>query len=176
MDRRSETEMVGAAMAGDGESFRTLCETYYGRLVATAYAVVGDHHLAEDAAQETLARACENLPTLKRKEAFGGWLGAICQNVARDMIRVRRERLSSEIAADAVDEGRDGELSTAVWQALERLSETDRKVVMLRYYDHRSYEDIAAFLRVSRGSVNGRLTRAKRKMAKYLKRKGFPRK
>ena len=46
-----------------------------------------------------------------------------------------------------------------------------REVVILRYYNGCSYEQISAVLGLSKMSINGRLTRAKRKLAKYLRRK-----
>jgi len=47
-------------------------------------------------------------------------------------------------------------------------------LIVLRYYNKLSYEEIASVSGVSRAAINGRLARAKRKMAKYLKRNGFP--
>jgi len=46
--------------------------------------------------------------------------------------------------------------------------------VVLRYYNGLSYEQIASVLGISQATINGRLSRAKRKMAKYLRRNGFP--
>jgi len=59
-------------------------------------------------------------------------------------------------------------------RAIEQLPESAKDLVVLRYYDGLSYEQISSVLGISRASINGRLTRAKRKMADYLKRNGFP--
>ncbi len=47
-----------------------------------------------------------------------------------------------------------------------------REVVILRYYNNCSYEQISAVLGLSKMMINGRLTRAKRKLARYLRRRG----
>ncbi len=52
--------------------------------------------------------------------------------------------------------------------AIDRLPASMKEVVILRYYDNCSYEQISAVLGVSKMTINGRLTRAKRKLAKML--------
>ena len=78
-------ELFESALKGSVDSFGQLYGNYYNAISAIAYAVLADHHLAEDAAQETFARALQNMGKLKHKERFGVWFGAICRNVARDM-------------------------------------------------------------------------------------------
>jgi len=46
-------------------------------------------------------------------------------------------------------------------------------LIVLRYYDGLSYEEISSVLGISKATINGRLTRAKRKIARYLQRNGF---
>jgi RNA polymerase sigma-70 factor (ECF subfamily) len=62
-----------------------------------------------------------------------------------------------------------------VRDALSRLSMSAREVIFLRFYDGLSYEQISAVLGISQQAINGRLRRAKRKLAHYLRRKGFGR-
>jgi len=69
-----------------------LCRRYYDSLVAVAGSILPDHHLAEDAAQEALAAACRDLAKLNKPERFGPWIGAICRNVAKDMLRQLRKQ------------------------------------------------------------------------------------
>jgi len=53
--------LVQRALQSDPESFGELCRRYYDSLVAAAHSILPDHHLAEDAAQEAQATACEKL-------------------------------------------------------------------------------------------------------------------
>ncbi|MHC4088364.1 MAG: RNA polymerase sigma factor, partial [Planctomycetota bacterium] len=65
------------------------------------------------------------------------------------------------------------DVSEAIREALNKLSASAREVIFLRFYDGMSYEQISAVLGISEQAINGRLRRAKKKMANYLKRSGF---
>jgi RNA polymerase sigma-70 factor (ECF subfamily) len=169
----SHTKLVQAAQAGDIDSFGRLCEHYYSPLVAVAYSVLGDHQLAEDAAQEAFARGLMNLGRLNDAGKFAPWLAQICRNVAADMARTRR-RVADTFSPEALDERPDERAVQAVRQAIDRLPASMKEVVILRYYNNCSYEQIAAVLGLTKMTINGRLTRAKRKLAEHLRRCGVP--
>ena len=142
-------------------------------MVAVAHSLLGDRHLAEDAAQETFAKAAVKLPQLRQTDKFAGWLATICRNQARDM--ARREnvtQVNDEVLATATETHRD-DSGDAVRQALKKLSSPARELIFLRYYDGLSYEQISKVLGISEQAINGRLRRAKRKMADYLRHNGF---
>jgi len=168
----SQAKLVQTAQAGDLDSFGTLCESYYAPLVAVAYGILGDHQLAEDAAQEAFARALTNLRKLKDSEKFAPWLAQICRHVAADMARARRRSASVEEGAERTNDRQDDEPIRQVRIAIDRLPASMKEVVVLRYYNHCSYEQISAVLGLSRTTINGRLTRAKRKLRKYLRHRG----
>jgi len=165
---------VQAAQAGDIDSFGRLCEYCYAPLVAVAYSVLGDHQLAEDAAQEALARGLTNLRRLKDAGKFAPWLAQICRNVAVDMIGSRRQATAAGEVPDTPDDRRVNETVQIVRTAIDRLPTSMKEVVVLRYYNNCSYEQISAVLGLSKMTINGRLTRAKRKLAEHLRRRGVP--
>ena len=103
----AQSEWVQAALGGDLDSFGRLCARYYSAQMAIAYSVLGDHQLAEDAAQEAFARALVNLRKLKDPEKFGSWLAHICRNVAIDMARARLRERSNGPGTPAPDNGKD---------------------------------------------------------------------
>lgn len=174
MDLNCETQLVEAARNGHLESFGALYERYHSPMVALAYAMLADRDLAEDAAQEVFAAACRDIGSLKSEERFGAWLAGICRNVARQMLRTNKVKpvaLNEDCAAPDRDEcdGRRDVIRRAVWS----LREAERELVVLRYFDGFSQARISEVLDLSPQAVNGRLVRAKRKIAKYLKRNGF---
>ena len=65
-------------------------------------------------------------------------------------------------------QGMDGD--GTVKRALTQLSAEAQELIVLRYYNDCSYEQISAVMGLSGPAINGRLTRAKKKLAKYLKR------
>lgn len=173
MPDKSETRLVEAAIGGDIESFGKLCRRYYAAMVAIAYSVVSDHQLAEDAAQESFARALVSLRKLKKQTRFAPWLAAICRNVAKDMVATKVRQISTKDFSQAAQNNTD-ENAPVIRRAIEQLPISAKELVVLRYYNGLSYEQIASVLGISQAAINGRLSRAKRKMADYLKRNGFP--
>jgi RNA polymerase sigma-70 factor (ECF subfamily) len=170
---KPDTTLVEEAIDGDADSFTELCRRYYPAMVAIAHSVIGDRHLAEDAAQQAYAKAAVKLPQLKRKSQFAGWLAAICRNAARDMAR-SRETLAGNVDLSAVAAESDHDaVAEVVREALSRLSASAREVIFLRFYDGLSYEQISAVLGISEQAINGRLRRAKKKMAEHLRHHGF---
>ena len=172
MRERLETDLIEAAVSGDIESFGVLCQSYYSAIAAISYSILGDHQLAEDSAQETFARALVNLKKLKNEAKFAQWLAAICRNVAKDMLSERNKIPKNEALSRTKQ--KTNESHVQINSAIENLPSSMKELVVLRYYDGLSYEKISNVLGISKASINGRLTRAKRKMESYLKRKGFP--
>lgn len=165
--------LVEGALAGEERSFTELCRRYYPALVAIGHAILGDRHLAEDAAQQALAKAALNLLHLQKTEQFGCWVAAICRNAARDMARANhRRQCYEERPVEAVETQRD-DAGPAVRAALDELEPQAREVIYLRFYDGLSYERISEVLGISEQAINGRLRRAKKKLAGHLRRQGF---
>ncbi|MGB2806282.1 MAG: sigma-70 family RNA polymerase sigma factor [Sedimentisphaerales bacterium] len=171
--QKPDLTLVEQACNSDTDSFTELCRRYYPAMVAIAHSVLGDRHLAEDAAQQAFANAVRKLPQLKNKCKFAAWLAAICRNVALDLTP-RKETFHtaddlSTIAAKSHENG----TTEAVREAMNKLSAPAREVIFLRFYDGMSYEQISDVLGISEQAINGRLRRAKKKMANYLRRNGF---
>ncbi len=166
-------QLVMSAREGDVESFGLLYERYYAAMVGVAFSLLGDRHLAEDAAQEAFASACGDIARLNQPEKFAGWLRRICRNVAIDIVRSRArgaaavKNLPPKTAGD--EDGGHGE---AVRQAVLELPPRGREVVLLHYFSGLSHGQIAETLGSSPHAIRGRLFRAKRKLAAKLSREG----
>lgn len=176
MPDKTELHLIEAVIGGDIESFGELARRYYAAMTAIAYSVLADHQLAEDAAQESFARALVNLKNLKSKSRFAPWLAAICRNVARDMLAAKARQIPArrDDFSQAAQNRNHNENSRLIRTAIEQLPVSTKELIVLRYYNGLFYEKIGSVLGISKATINGRLTRAKRKMKKYLKRNGFP--
>ncbi|MHC4664658.1 MAG: RNA polymerase sigma factor [Planctomycetota bacterium] len=168
-----DSPLVEAALGGDADSFTELCRRYYPAMVAIGHSILGDRHLAEDAAQQAFANAVRKLPQLREKSRFAKWLAAICRNAALDLADNKdangtADNLSTVAAESQADDG-----AEAVREAIGQLPASDREVIFLRFYEGMTYERISAVLGISEQAINGRLRRAKKKMADYLRRSGF---
>ena len=161
--------LIEAARNGQLDSFATLYQRYYNAMVAIGYSITADIHLAEDAAQQSFAIACRDLPQLRRNDKFAAWLAGICRNTAKQMQRGRVTCLSGDVQQSTSDSGEIQSRANAVRRVVWSLRQQDREPLVLRYYDNLSYEQIADVLGISTQAVHGRLTRAKRKAATLLK-------
>ena len=174
MDLNSETQLVEAAQTGHLESFGALYQRYHSSMVALAYSMLADRDMAEDAAQEVFVVACRGMGSLKSKERFAAWLAGICRNVSRQMLRTGKIKPAS-MSNDCASRNDDGAESRreAIRQAIWSLRKSERELIVLRYFDGFSQSRISEVLGIPPQVVNGRLVRAKRKIAKYLKRNGM---
>jgi RNA polymerase sigma-70 factor (ECF subfamily) len=170
----SETQLVEAAQNGHLESFGALYEHYHSSMVALAYSKLADRDLAEDAAQEVFAIACRDIGSLKSKERFAAWLAGICRNISKQMLRANKSKAVAPDNGPAFAKRNDNEdHQEAIRRAVWNLRESERELIVMRYFDGFSQGQISEVLNISPQAVNGRLVRAKRKIAKYLKRNGL---
>ena len=173
MQQEPDLTLVEQACNGDTDSFTELCRRYYPAMVAIAHSIIGDRHLAEDAAQQTFAKAVRKMSNLKSKNKFAAWLAAICRNVALDLTNNKERFQSAEDLSMIAAESQENDITEVVKEALNRLSAPAKEIIFLRYYDGMTYEQISAVLGISEQAINGRLRRAKKKMANYLRRNSF---
>jgi len=175
-----EKELIQRSQAGDGEAFGVLVERYKGKVFSLAYGFTRDRAAADDLAQEVFIKAYLSLPRFQAKSEFGTWLYRVAVNHIKDFLRKNRERLkeiplqeagdrvlaSSDLGPEEqrLQEGR----REIVQAALARLPEKYRVILTLRDMDGFSYEDISRILKLSPGTVDSRLHRARRKLREKL--------
>ena len=173
MTECTDAELVEAARNGDVSSFGELYRRHYATAVAIAYCAVSDHHLAEDAAQESFAVACRDLVRLRRADKFAPWLGGICRKLA---CRLAKTKPPGRLPDDAVlpaEDCPDDDQKILVRQAVQCLPASAREVIVLHYFSNLTHEQIAATLDISPQAVHGRLIRARKKLTDYLRRNGL---
>jgi len=173
VQQEPDLTLVEQACDGDANSFTELCQRYYPAMVAIAHSILDDRHLAEDAAQQVFAKAVRKLPQLKNKSKFASWLAVICRNVALDLAHMEKTLYTADDISTIAEKSNENGTIEAVREALNKLSAPAREVIFLRFYDGMTYEQISAVLGISEQAINGRLRRAKKKMANYLRRNGF---
>lgn len=160
---------VRRAQAGEPEAFRSLVVRFQDMAVGYAFSLLGDYHLAEDAAQEAFLAAFRDVRQLRRPEAFGGWLRTV---VFKHCDRVRRrqpvmeplEANDTRLVADATEPAdalAQAELARLVGQAIRSLPARQREVVSLYYIGERSGRQVATFLDLPLTTVKKRLHDAK---------------
>src|SRR3954469_21998560 len=96
IERRVRRDLVEAAAHGDHEAFEVIATSAADRLYAIARLILRETHLAEDAVQEALVRAWQQLPALRDPDRFDAWLYRLVVNACSDQGRQLR-RLSNQV-------------------------------------------------------------------------------
>lgn len=166
----SDETLVSAVVdQADRRAFETLVRRYQRPAVATCLAVLRDRQLAEDAAQDASVAAYRNLRSLRDRGAFGGWLISIALNQAirlarkRERVRVVEKECPPQTAPPSEDDW-----DEALLEALGKLPDHERVVVMLRHFEGHEVAAIAAITGRPVGTVTKQLSRAHERLRKAL--------
>lgn len=181
-DAEHDAADVRAALAGDATAFRRLVERYASRILAVVGQLISDRGEAEDVTQEVFFKVYRKLGSFRQESSFYTWLYRVAINAATDRRKRRRRdtlHCGDEAARLAVSEttapsddplGRE-ELAREVRAAVADLPDKYRTILLLREFDGLAYEDIAAALGCSLGTVESRLFRARARLREKIARR-----
>jgi RNA polymerase sigma-70 factor (ECF subfamily) len=176
-----EKTLVEEAQGGDRGAFEAIVKTYEKKVFHLAYSFVQDRASADDLAQEVFVKAYFALSKFHFKSEFGTWLYRIAVNHIKDHLRKvsRRKEVSLEefedipfVADDQVKEKEqrqaEDQRKKIVFQVLETLPPKYQLILTLRDVRGFSYEEIAGILKISPGTVDSRLHRARKMLRKKM--------
>ena len=162
-----DPDVLIAIARGKVEALDVLYQRYHRELYALAYSIVGDHQLAEDLIQETFVRVWRHAASYSPQAgSVRGWLFAVLRNYAIDYIRKQRQQSTprevplGEIECDdrlaledTWEEVWRREERAQLCRAMARLSEKQRMVIELGYFQGYTHVEIAAMCRLPLGTV-----------------------
>ena len=171
-----EAECLKLAQQGDQDAFSQIVEKYQNPVYNMCYRMLGTPQAAEDAAQETFWRAYKNIKRYDSRRPFATWLLSIAAHYCID--QQRRKRLPSLNLDEIIEFSAEdpapnpesvaihSEFSEDIQRQLAQLNESDRAVLILRYWHEFSEKEICETLSISKSAVKSRLHRARLHMAK----------
>jgi RNA polymerase sigma factor (sigma-70 family) len=167
---RSDAELLEASRQGEREAFGALIERYQDVVCAGSYSRTGDRALSEDVAQDTFIAAWRQLDRLREPRRLRAWLCGIARNLARKARRrsareAPLERIVVFEGANPFDQAAEAESERMVRDALSRVPETYRDVLVLYYREQRPVRDVAAELGISEAAALQRLARGRQYLA-----------
>lgn len=194
----ADLDLVHASKKGDAAAFEQLVKRYDRRLLRIAQSITRNREDSQDAVQEALLKAFQNLDAFREDSQFSTWLTSITVN--QSLMKLRKRRISREAALDE-DLQADGEpvpldvpdpsanpeqlcwaseLRSIFIKALEELRPILRTVFILRDVEGLTIDQTAEVLRVSKEAVKARLWRVRLelrdRLSKYFReRTGSPR-
>jgi RNA polymerase sigma-70 factor (ECF subfamily) len=169
---QTDADLVRAVLNGQKQAFAALVKRHERSVRAVAMNVLRDHESVQDTAQDAFLKAYENLPSLRRPRAFGPWLMKITRRCALNTARQQPKETALEPTGAAVAQGADGRLDEEeqrLLAAVLKLPESEKQVVMLRYFSGQSVRDVAEMLGRSVGTVTKQLSRAHKRLRNILK-------
>ncbi len=168
-----ESRLLDRARRGDATAFERLVNDHAQRAWAVCYRITGNRHDAEDALQDTLIAAWQNLDRFRGESRLSTWLHRIAANASLAVVRRRRDVVMDELPAGRAETGaadlydRLAE-SDRIEVALRTLPEDFRVALVLREFGDLSYQEIAIHQGVPVQTVKSRLNRARAAMAAAL--------
>jgi RNA polymerase sigma-70 factor (ECF subfamily) len=154
-------DLVEAAARGDHEAFEVLAAAAGDRLYAVARLILREPDLAEDAMQEALVRAWQQLPSLRDPERFDAWLYRLVVNACADQGRQLRRwpRQVRPVQLDGLVGDDTGSIADRdlLERAFARLKPEQRAVVVLHHHSGFSAAEIAQILGIPEGTARSRL-------------------
>lgn|GEM_PF-3127891 len=168
--------LVSCAQGGDLSAYAEIVRRVQHMACGYAYGVLGDFHLAEDAAQEAFIEAYMALPALRKPPAFPGWFRKIIFKHCDRLTRGKRHRVSpvQDVATlpsndkAPAEQAETHEIRRRVLQAISALPQTQRTATMLFYIDGYSQKEIADFLEVPVSTVNDRLHASRKRLRERM--------
>ena len=179
-----QVKLLSMAQKGDVDAFAALFEGCRPAVHAVASRMVGIDD-ADDVVMETYLKAWQAVPKFNGKSSMKTWMYRITYNCSIDFIRSRGRRKEKTLSAtddnmdpwenipDARQPTADAaigkeELAASIHEAIARLPEEHKAVLLLRFAEDLSYAEIAAATGASLGTVMSRLFYGKRKLKKLL--------
>jgi RNA polymerase sigma-70 factor, ECF subfamily len=181
----SDHDLIVSILEGDKDMFAELVGRYQRPVYNLLRRYTGNSEEAEDLAQEVFVRAYDKLWTFRPDQQFFPWLYTIAVNRAHDWSRRRaRERaiMAPFDASDSPDRACDQphhrslelqELSKVLDNALARLPESTRELLIYRYRHERSLKEAARVFSLSESAAKMRIKRGLEQLEAYLQKEGI---
>ncbi|WP_128896492.1 RNA polymerase sigma factor [Longirhabdus pacifica] len=170
-----EPQLIKAAQAGDNEALVQVLRDIESHVYRTAYYLLGNEQDALDISQEALIRIYKKITSYEEKAQFKTWVQRIVTNICIDHFRKKKTTVSMDEHDIVIPTENNVEkelmqdiVTNDVQEAISRLPDTYRTVIVLRYIQDFSYDEIANALDMPLNTVKSYLFRARTKLQTLL--------
>lgn len=171
-----DRELVSRTLGGDDTAFEYLFNRYRDAIHRLFVQRLGGTNDADDLLQETFIKVYINLHRYSTSYTFGQWVYTIARNTFIDFVRRRQEdlpiddRFTSPVSSAPTPEESVINLQqrTQIEHYLERLTPRYRQLILMRFFEEYSYEEIAAKLSLPLGTVKTQIHRAREQMCRLI--------
>lgn len=169
--------VINRVREGDSGAYLSIVEIYQQKIFMYCWRLLGNREDAEDAVQEILLKAYQNLKDYRDEAHFQSWLYMIAYHHCLNVIR--RVRFLQRIAPlfrseKSLSDSPEQELEKWIFSepletALHKLSADERNIVILHIFEDKSFNEISIIVNKSMESVKKRYSRSRQKLKKWIK-------
>lgn len=173
----SEDKLIKKAKKGDKDSFGQLYDKHLPAIYRFVFLKVGHKTEAEDITQQVFLNALENIKTFtpQADAKFSSWLYKIAKNLVIDHYRTAKGDIDVKLVSDKLQSNEDLESALdkdlrfeIVKNALQHLTDDEQNVILMKFVNELSGDEIAAALQKSHGAIRVVQHRALKKLKKHL--------
>jgi len=179
MDYKGDILYIEQVLAGKINAFSFIVDRHKDKAYNLAFRICGNHEEAEEIAQDSFLKAYKSLGGFKMKSSFSTWLYRIVYNTAISQVRIKKKGILSleDFPADATDfigsntseeEAEKEYRSSLLSFALQKISEEERGLISLYYYEDMSIEEISDVTGISKSNIKVKMFRARQKMLEII--------
>lgn len=178
---KDQENIIARARRGDADAFEQLVVAYRDQVFRLALRMCGNEADADEVAQEAFLSAWKALPNFRGESQFSTWLYQLTTHAAIDLMRREKRQIAAEDITEVSapdpapgpqQQAEQSEQREIVRDAILQLAPEQREVVVLRFMEELSYEEIGAVLKLPSGTVKSRLNRAKAQLKEILSKSG----
>ena len=180
MNNAEPSRLIAECIAGNEDAIEAFVRQYEQDVFRLALSIVNDATEAHEITQETFIAALKSLHAYQEKKSLRAWLYKIGLNLSRSHLRKRRllERLRNTLTnifqtglqkqSSPEEVVIQNEKETLIWEALNKLDDRHRMVVVLRYFHELPIAEISEILSINEGTAHSRLHTARQSLKKAL--------
>lgn len=165
-----DKEIMKSILEGNKNDFEKILIKYDKKVYGFICKLIGDKHIAQDLAQETFLKAYRNLYSFDCNKSFITWLFTIAKNTSVNYLKSNEaksfEKIDEEFAHDLTPEVviENKENMKELYELIHSLPEKYRVLILLKYVEKLTAEDIGKVLNLPKGKVESRLYIARQKL------------
>jgi RNA polymerase sigma-70 factor (ECF subfamily) len=179
MDYKGDIYYIEQVLEGKTNAFSYIVDQHKNKAFNLAFRICGNNEEAEELAQDSFLKAYRALRSFKMKSSFATWFYRIVYNTTISHVRLKRKGVLSleDFPADATDfigtntneeEAEKEYRNSLVNFALQKITEEERGLISLYYYEEMSTDEISDVTGISKSNIKVKLFRARQKMQEII--------
>lgn len=171
----NDEEIIKLVVEGDREKYGEIIERYEKRLRGFIKKLIGNNLEVDDLVEESLISAYQNLNGFDSKLKFSSWILRIAHNKTVDYIKRKKPKIMGDELDDVKEDKKlfeelaiETESKKELQNAIDKLELKYKEMIVLYFFEEKSYEEISDILHISVSNVGVMLNRAKLKLKQFL--------